>query len=107
MDDLFVTKEGKAHIRHVMKHAEKLNLPDYMEGYTFEKEKRIRQIIKEENGKKQAMDNYNIRFINLKQYVYDMLDRGFTFQPQKVKKSPKKQEERDKISALSEIDVIS
>jgi hypothetical protein len=54
-----------------------------MEGYTFEKVQRINQIIREENEKKQAADNYNIRFINLKQYVNDMLDRGFTFQPQK------------------------
>ena len=83
MQDLLVTAEGKAHIKNFMKHASKLNIPPYMEGYTFEKVKRIKQIIREENVKKQATDNYNIRFINLKQYVHDMLDRGYTFQPQK------------------------
>jgi len=83
MQDLLVTAQGKAHINKFMKRANQLKIPAYMEGYTFEKVQRINQIIREENEKKQAADNYNIRFINLKQYVNDMLDRGFTFQPQK------------------------
>jgi len=60
-----------------------------MEGYPVEKFNRIKAIIKEENNKRQATDNYNIRFMQLRLYVNDMLERGFSFKQPKVEKQKK------------------
>jgi hypothetical protein len=63
MLDLLVTADGKNHVKNFMRREPHLNLPDYMEGYSSEKFKRIKGIIRDENNKRQATDNYNIRFI--------------------------------------------
>jgi len=77
--DLLVTAQGKNYVKSFIRREKNLFLPDYLEGYPVEKFNRIKAIIKEENNKRQATDNYNIRFMQLRLYVNDMLERGFTF----------------------------
>ena len=68
-------------MKNFMQISKNLDIPPFMEGFTFEKVKRIHNIYIEEMAKKSAGDNYNIRFNNLKLYVEEMLERGYTFQP--------------------------
>jgi len=55
--------EGKNCVKNFIRREKNLYLPDYLEGYPVEKFNRIKAIVKEENLKRQASDNYNIRFM--------------------------------------------
>lgn len=56
-----------------------MRVPDSMTGYPFEKLKRIKQIVIEENRRASATDNHNIQFRKLRTYVEEMVEFGHTF----------------------------
>lgn len=50
-----------------------------MSGFPFEKFKRIKKIISDENKRASAQDNNNIQFRKLRTYVEEMVEMGYSF----------------------------